>query len=73
MLNSEEKRAQIEILRRELEKKLIDGGFMNFFLSNNSSENLSHIDIFLEMQNIKQKLLDKDENYELMEKLVQEK
>ena len=46
---------------------------MNFFLSNNSSENLSHIDIFLEMQNIKQKLLDKDENYELMEKLVQEK
>lgn len=31
MLNFEEQRAFNEILKRELEKKLMDSGFINFF------------------------------------------
>lgn len=49
MLNSEEQRSQISILKNELERKLNDNGFMNFFKTANSSHNLSHIDIYMEL------------------------
>ncbi|KAL4449086.1 hypothetical protein ABPG74_021078 [Tetrahymena malaccensis] len=61
MLNSEEQRSQISILKNELERKLSEYGFMNFFKTGNSSQNLSHIDIYMELQVIKQKLLEKEE------------
>ncbi|EAS00466.2 hypothetical protein TTHERM_01295290 (macronuclear) [Tetrahymena thermophila SB210] len=61
MLNSEEQRTQISILKNELERKLSEYGFMNFFKTGNSSQNLSHIDIYMELQVIKQKLLEKEE------------
>lgn len=50
MLNSEEQRSAMSILKQELERKLHEFGFMNFFKTNNTSPNLSHIDIYMELQ-----------------------
>lgn len=38
------------MLKKELERKLVDNGFMNFFKTQNSSNsNMSHIDIYIEL------------------------
>lgn len=50
MLNSEEQRSLLAILKQELERKLHEFGFMNFFKTSNSAVSLSHIDIYMELQ-----------------------
>lgn len=50
LINSEEQRSAIGVLKQELERKLHEFGFMNFFKTSNSSSNLSHIDIYMELQ-----------------------
>jgi hypothetical protein len=37
------------MLKNELERKMIDNGFLGFFKTQNTSNNLSHIDIYLEL------------------------
>lgn len=44
---------------------------MSFFKTNNSS-NLQHIDIYVELQNIKGRLLSKDEQIETLELKIEE-
>lgn len=39
----------IDMLKQELERKIIDNGFMSFFKTGNSSQNLSHLDIYVEL------------------------
>ena len=60
MMNSEEQRTYIEILKIELEKKMIDNGFLNFFKTQNTAPGMSHIDIYLELNSIKNKLIERD-------------
>lgn len=51
---------------------MMDSGFMNFFKTANSAPNLSHIDIYLELQQIKGKLIEKDERLGRAELLIEE-
>jgi hypothetical protein len=50
MINNEEQRSFIDILKKELEMKIINFGFLNFFKTTNSSQDMSHIDIYIELK-----------------------
>lgn len=61
MLNSEEQRTYLQIVKQELERKLEEAGYMEFFKTQNSASSMKHIDIYVELQLIRQQMLQQQE------------